>query len=415
MFGRWIQKFKEFTPTIVRPCVELAKAHPMKTTALLSIVFAPVTDRCLRARAINGLNNPVLEKMEIGSRPDVKVSCFMPRVEISTFIKSLYLDNKANGYAWFGLIVGPSGTGKTTIVRDLCERLPKGVLYHEARGFGREQFVQSLAEEVGMKIRPTSIFDLLLACISDNYACYHQLPRSVYGSLSLIMKTLGTAAQRYKQKHGRIPVLFIDGVDLLAEEKDLLISIIRHAKFLANHNKIIIVFVTSKEPSLEKGSVSTLFGEALNIVEVLDISDGEAMNFLAQKKITGTVASRIVELVGGRFADLMYSSDLVHCYEGLPEDDLLKKIEQHMFGLLLNHQKEVIAMAEPYSAKLLKMMSNEGCVSLSYFLGTVTAEDRLLAIESINKMVAAKVFRYNSKGMLTWDGKMPKTAFLTKD
>ena len=49
-----------------------------------------------------------------------------------------------------------------------------------------------------------------------------------------------------QRKAGRIPVLVLDGVDLLAEDEGLFIRLIRYTKTLANERKLIIVFVSSE-------------------------------------------------------------------------------------------------------------------------------------------------------------------------
>ena len=60
--------------------------------------------------------------------------------------------------------MGPSGTRTTTIVRRLCNIFPEGILYHEITE--TENFVELLAEEVGMQTKPTRISDLMLSHIT---------------------------------------------------------------------------------------------------------------------------------------------------------------------------------------------------------------------------------------------------------
>ena len=50
----------------------------------------------------------------------------------------------------FGLIVGPTGTGKSALVTKECNRFPKGVLYYNV--CEPTVFARKLAETVGMKI-----------------------------------------------------------------------------------------------------------------------------------------------------------------------------------------------------------------------------------------------------------------------
>ena len=52
----------------------------------------------------------------------------------------------------FGIIIGPSRSGKTTAVMALCNRFWEGVLYYEIDE--PNSFVSDLSREIGMKIAP---------------------------------------------------------------------------------------------------------------------------------------------------------------------------------------------------------------------------------------------------------------------
>lgn len=95
--------------------------------------------------------------------------------------------------------MGPSGTSKTISIKDLCQTYPEGVLYHEINELNA--FVQALAEEVGMKIKPTSVFE----CFSDEYCHYHRIPKYQLEGIAFVINTLATAAKKYKSRHGRVP------------------------------------------------------------------------------------------------------------------------------------------------------------------------------------------------------------------
>ena len=59
----------------------------------------------------------------------------------------------------FGVVIGPSGTGKTALIRKICSSDPKGVLYVEV--FDPKYLGKDLGTEVGMVQQPTSPIDLL--------------------------------------------------------------------------------------------------------------------------------------------------------------------------------------------------------------------------------------------------------------
>ena len=108
-------------------------------------------------------------------------------------------------------LIGPSGTGKTLMVKDLCNRYSEGVLYHEIVQW--KCFVEALAQDVRMKIK-------LLEYVSKNYVHYHPLPQDTLKGVGLVMDTLKVAAVEYKEQTGRVPVLFLDGADLLAKRDE---------------------------------------------------------------------------------------------------------------------------------------------------------------------------------------------------
>ena len=63
----------------------------------------------------------------------------------------------------------------------------------------------------------------------------------ISGYASLVMVTLQAAAEQYKEKHGKMLVLFLDGTDLLVKDNEaLFVRLVRHAKVLANARKLII-------------------------------------------------------------------------------------------------------------------------------------------------------------------------------
>jgi len=98
----------------------------------------------------------------------------------------------------FGLIVGPTGTGKTTLVRTACAELPGGVLYYNVRE--TKDFCTELAETVGMKIAPSNVFDLLLGYFQSDDFVYYHLPQKQDQGVSRIFKVLSEAAVKYQKK-----------------------------------------------------------------------------------------------------------------------------------------------------------------------------------------------------------------------
>ena len=135
----------------------------------------------------------------------------------------------------FCVIVGPSGTGKTVCVTQICNESPKGALYVEI--VSANSFTSDLAKEISMKTEPSGIIDLALGYLSSNYKLYHELPDDKDERLSVIMNVLKKASKMFQAKYEKMPILFIDSIDVLAKkDKDLVTSLLSHAKYLANQD-----------------------------------------------------------------------------------------------------------------------------------------------------------------------------------
>ena len=127
----------------------------------------------------------------------------------------------------------------------MCNKYAKGILYYEIEK--PSTFVEALSREVGMKSSPSTVFNLLLGYISKSYYHYYVLPESQVASLDMVLEVLSNTAKLYTNKYGRIPVLFIDGIDLLAtREPKLCEAMIILAKLLANANQLKIILVSNE-------------------------------------------------------------------------------------------------------------------------------------------------------------------------
>lgn len=125
-----------------------------------------------------------------------------------------------------------------------------------------------------IKIKLTNVFDLALSYLSDKYVHYLRLPKLPLDSAAMVMQTLGEAANSYVKKHGVVPVLFIDGADLLAKHNVVLFSrLITQAKIMANSSTLSIVFVSSEGSIMPLLKNSSGMNRSTKIFEVDDISE----------------------------------------------------------------------------------------------------------------------------------------------
>ena len=123
--------------------------------------------------------------------------------------------------------------------------------------------------------------DLILGytCISKGYRHYHQLQDNQLAGFDMVTGVLTRAAAAYTKTTGKVLVLFLDGVDLLAKrDPQLCSSTITIAKILANANKVKIILVSSEEcimPFLESMSATN---RAL-VYEIGDLKEKKAVEF----------------------------------------------------------------------------------------------------------------------------------------
>ena len=233
------------------------KARPFKSTAIgmfLGMCLAsPMVDLFLKEKAVKELKRPVYEKLVRGSRPKIpaiyKGAKYqgISRPDVAGQIQSLFFpESVGNKKTRFGIIIGPSGSGKTFTVTTLCNESSEGVLCFEIAE--PAVFAKDLGEEAGMKTEPTNIWDLIFGYVSDRYLHYYNLKSECQLiRLDVVFKAVWDAAVEYQKNYGKVPVLFINGVDLLAKyDEEVCRHLISYSKLLANKDFIRIVLVSSE-------------------------------------------------------------------------------------------------------------------------------------------------------------------------
>ena len=120
------------------------------------------------------------------------------------------------------------------MIRNTCNKFPKGILYCEVTE--TKEFMQQLAVSMKMKISPSNIIDLILGYFSTTHTLYYFLLHEPEKAFNRIMNTLQNAGEKFRSTHGKTPILFIDGADLLAKhDKNLFIHMLAQVKISANN------------------------------------------------------------------------------------------------------------------------------------------------------------------------------------
>ena len=187
--------------------------------------------------------------------------------------------DKSDSLGLVGVVFGPAGTGKSNVVRTVCRSNKKGGVIYMEIGSPR-QFPYHLAKACGVPVEP-NWWDAVVAKLFGTYRTYVTLPPSDQDALALVLPIIAEGAKAYIKKKTLIPVLFIDGVDILAKEEDnrLYVNLVDWAKKCANEDSLRIVLVCSDSHVLVLDQQS--FKSRLDaLIEIDDASETQAVNEL---------------------------------------------------------------------------------------------------------------------------------------
>jgi len=325
-------------------------------------------------------------KFRAGSRPlqpFLSFPVFRPEAKrISDFFLSVNANRGT--ITEFGVIFGPSGCGKSYMVKALCNEHPKGVLYLEMQP--GENFAERLKREIGLN---RSIMQYFLDWYNPNRNLNSTLALS---ELSSVCEVLVKGAIKYKQRCSKLPVIFIDGADILAKEQKQFQNLVHFARVNANEHTLITVFVSSD------GSVLPIvqgMGSCVNrctLVEVGDISEETAKEYLKRHGLSEDVSAKLVDYMGGRLAYL--NRNLKLFTKNDTRDGMMQKVKESM-------APEVSQMhcifREYYNDILLiyEMMGDHGIIPRNEGI-----------IQNVDDLVNHNILRRDGKSNLFWHSKV---------
>lgn len=216
---------------------------------------------------------------------------------------------------------------------------------------------------------------------------------------AIVLKVLGNVATQFTQKYGKVPVLFIDGVDLLAKRDPVLCeALITNAKLLANAKQLQLVLISSEGAIIPFLRRCSAMNRAL-VYEIRDLDDEQARKYLREMGISGSRANKIVNCIGSR---LVYLESCVILNRHWEDDDVCNNIK---FSRMLSYQKAIILKLRPESKEIIKALSmSTGSISFSQLLKDVKSESRM--DEAIKIMVDVNILRYDEEGNIKFHGKM---------
>ena len=398
---------------------ESTKRGVLKWSSLgvLILVISPVADRYLKERGMKAKNGLVFKKLELGSKPRLPTAVMQERNKEFEQLQRAFLPhtlgqcNEIPSRSLFGLLVGPSGTGKTVAITHLCNKFPEGVVYCEVRE--PFAFPATLATEVGMKLNPFGLLDLVLSHISTEYALYHKIPQDPYKALNYVLSTIQKSAITFEEKHGYVPTLFIDGADLLAKNNENFTKhLISHAKILSNENILRIVLISSE------GSVIPLLGDfshmnrSTKLMEIGDISDEDAKKFLDKYIKSQELCAKLVAYFGGRFVYLVQCIGIYEFYAvENSSTDIFWLIKNSLLSIKWEKQYVAIVKTKPLSTEVLKVVSQKQNVNIKDILSAIAYTNTEDVIRVVSELVRVNILRYTTDGHLTFHGRPEQHEF----
>ena len=317
----------------------------------------------------------------------------------------------------FGVILGPTGSGKTTLVREICNDYTSGVLYMELSD--SESFNRVLAKTIGMDLEPTSWFDVIsvLLCYTigfKDYIGYFELPKNEGEATTFILNALEERAIIFREKHHFVPVIFIDGIDVLAKfNEEAFVKLVTRAKYHANTGTIQIVFVSSEGhimPLLQDTCTSS-FSRADETLEILDITHEEASKYLEENEgMPRELAERVVSnITGGRMIYLVTTAS-VYRKKKTSENQHFTNIYNFVYAR--NIEPALICLVEsgPIGREIINTVISEETANRLELLEK--SEDPAKMKNTIAKVVNCNILRYTCTGKLAWHSHMIKEAVI---
>jgi hypothetical protein len=329
------------------------------------------------------------EVFERGGVPDWEKEFFadlapgvVPRQALQDTLQALLYPDSTLASKSYAVVVGASGTGKSTAVRLAVRAVgssrAKGAVYYLAPT-GITSFSTGLMHALHYR-EPFSLLSPLRRLVigepKDSPDLQSPMPQPV-ASWRVLAPVLKAAAARFRARHGRPAVLVLDAMDLVAKEDPKFFTEVQNfAKEYADKGTLRVVLVFSDGralPLLQGNSART---RAVMPLEVGDISDKEALTFLKALEVDAVRAEALVrEVAGGRFSLLL---------EHAPAAQDVGAI----VSMLHNRTDEVLTMARVLpTGQLFRVLLEKGSISSAVALRLLEQEKITLLLQS-NILVA---------------------------
>ena len=322
--------------------------------------------------------------------------------------------NLVNTEKHFGIVVGLTGTGKTSIARNLANKHPEGTIYLELRE--PSLFTKELAKEIEMKTEPSNFIDILLSYYSGTYTLYYSLPSNKPAALDKVMDTFTSVCKKFYTEYHYHPTLFIDGVDLLAKaEEETFSHLLMQAKRLANDSVATVVLISSEGTVVSVIQEFSESSRSTRMFEIGDVQDDLAEEHLVKMGLPNNLAKKLVGYLGGRRVYLYNACFIYSRYRAMKkyadDDEICTQIIKDMWALKINGQHTILALCKPYSSIIIENLAKNEEIVLADLIEERKGSEREGIKCAIQHFVNGNILRYTAEGKLQWHGRPQKLEF----
>ena len=281
------------------------------------------------------MERPIYKLISKGNMPNVKSLKVMIDIELQKQeIHSFLMDNKER----FGVIIGPIGTGKSSIMRHITRehnsslyKNKEKIVYHEVRN--PDEFGYELARVLNV---PTSVhgFKWLLETVYlGAYFHVELIKHDKDANLNNIQRVLDHF-QSLLEKSNQSCVLVLDGVDLIAKaDPPAFVRLVQKAKLLTSSSNLKMVFVSSEGhviPLIREGGIT----RAQRLYEVTDRNEAEGKKYLSDRGVPQRVLDEMWPIIGSR---MIFLEDVAFIFKDCQvlfkdEDEIIQIMKDHFYS-----------------------------------------------------------------------------------